>query len=383
MVVKDESDDDNHDESYSNEQNKRKRRRTVAKRHSMSEVTKPLLDMSPLFESLYERMDALNEQGSFEAIIESSIPEYLRAQRVLQDHFADRTISGRLIIPLSRAEMRDHMKMVSIHPQSYIFTLLSRKMSSQPPSLRARILEPPSMTPSGCTVTPLPPLRSAPAINPQVLDALYVIKTTPYERSFLSRIKGFQPSLAPGAIAVDWETRSPWMELMNDIREHYSLMHPDRDQPNETIAPIEYVSLRASHLRQVHDLLRRTFWEGIDVSDSIDYSPEKCTVIATYKQLVVGVAIMSSPQEIYITYLAVRSGWENSQIATSMLYHLITLNPNRDITLHVSINNPAMLLYNQFGFKAEQFIVGFYEDYLDPLSRASKNAFRLRLRRWG
>lgn len=83
-----------------------------------------------------------------------------------------------------------------------------------------------------------------------------------------------------------------------------------------------------------------------------------------------------------------------------MLYHLISLNPNKDITLHVSINNPAMvslplflalcniqlltdiqLLYNRFGFKAEQFIVGFYEDYLDPQSRASKNAFRLRLRR--
>ena len=38
--------------------------------------------------------------------------------------------------------------------------------------------------------------------------------------------------------------------------------------------------------------------------------------------------------------------------------------------------------YNRFGFKAEEFIVGFYEDYLDPNSTQSKNAFRLRLRRW-
>lgn len=98
------------------------------------------------------------------------------------------------------------------------------------------------------------------------------------------------------------------------------------------------------------------------VSDALHFSPEKCTVVAVYKQLVVGAAFLSSPQEAYITYLAVRSGWENSQIATyvsllhgtsvfnnlretsrSMLYHLITLNPNRDITLHVSINNPAMV----------------------------------------
>lgn len=94
-----------------------------------------------------------------------------------------------------------------------------------------------------------------------------------------------------------------------------------------------------------------------------------------------------------------------------MLYSLIERNPGRDILLHVSANNPAMvrsfsfilsclnskdvwyllffitlsfplsqLLYNRFGFKAEEFIVGFYEDYLDSESRASKNAFRLRLR---
>ena len=82
-----------------------------------------------------------------------------------------------------------------------------------------------------------------------------------------------------------------------------------------------------------------------------------------------------------------------------MLYLLISRNPNRDITLHVSANNPAMVtlttytalkhdlrsalqvLYNKFGFKAEEFTVGFYDAYLDPNSRASKNAFRLRLRR--
>ena len=56
--------------------------------------------------------------------------------------------------------------------------------------------------------------------------------------------------------------------------------------------------------------------ESHPVSDSLEYSPEKCTVIATYKNLVVGVALLSSPQETYITYLAVRPGWENAQIAT-------------------------------------------------------------------
>jgi hypothetical protein len=85
----------------------------------------------------------------------------------------------------------------------------------------------------------------------------------------------------------------------------------------------------------------------------------------------------------------------------TMLYHLISLNPGKDITLHVSTNNPAMvrplcflrvvceahtlhlqqLLYNRFGFKAEGFVVGFYDKYLNVQSRLSKNAFLLRLRR--
>ncbi|KAF7289397.1 Cytoplasmic protein [Mycena chlorophos] len=184
----------------------------------------------------------------------------------------------------------------------------------------------------------------------------------------------------PGLVSVDWETVTPWMELMSDVREHFSLSHPEREAPFYALSPILYTALQPWHLNQVHDLLERAFWTGIDVRDSLDYSPERCTIIATYGKLVVGVAIMSSPRETYITYLTVRAGWDNARIATTMLYHLIALNPHQDITLHVSANNSAMLLYNRFGFKAEGFVAGFYETYLDPLSRASKNAFRLRLR---
>lgn len=55
------------------------------------------------------------------------------------------------------------------------------------------------------------------------------------------------------------------------------------------------------------------------VSDSLLYTPERCTVIATYKKVVVGVALLSSPQETYINYLVVRAGWDNAQIATYAL----------------------------------------------------------------
>jgi len=173
------------------------------------------------------------------------------------------------------------------------------------------------------------------------------------------------------------------MTLMEDIRQHHRLRHPacqSGPQHGETAASLVYTTLRRSHLPQVHDLLERMFWSGIDVTDSLEYQPEKATVVVTYKTLVVGVAILSSPREPYITFLAVRAGWDKTQIAKTMLFLLVTRNPGRDITLHVSVNNSAMLLYNQFGFKAEQFVAGFYDDYLDPLSRASTNAFKLRLR---
>jgi hypothetical protein len=52
------------------------------------------------------------------------------------------------------------------------------------------------------------------------------------------------------------------------------------------------------------------------VSDSLQHVPEQATIVAMYKRLVVGCAILSSPVETYITYLAVRAGWENTQVAT-------------------------------------------------------------------
>jgi hypothetical protein len=55
--------------------------------------------------------------------------------------------------------------------------------------------------------------------------------------------------------------------------------------------------------------------------------------------------------------------------------------PNKDITLHVSANNSAMILYQRFGFKPEQFIRDFYHKYLPPDSKHSRHAFLLRLLR--
>ena len=137
--------------------------------------------------------------------------------------------------------------------------------------------------PTSGSLTPIQTPRAPSVVNPQVLDALYAIQSTPYENAFLSRIQGFQPSQQIGVIAVDWETRTPWMELMCDIRDHYALaqyasrhcdlhaahihrllLSPEREQPQEAVAPITYRTLQRCHLAQVHDLLARVFWEGID-----------------------------------------------------------------------------------------------------------------------
>ncbi|KAG2072863.1 hypothetical protein BDR04DRAFT_1127463 [Suillus decipiens] len=296
------------------------------------------------------------EASYFERFMGSVLPECLEVRCQVQDSDCRTDNFGAVLRPLSRYEVSAAINYAST------FGAAALPLPIQATILRKLQLRRPPQS--------------------DIFNSLKSIRTTPYETSFLSRSCGHRPSSTDsGLVAVDWETRSPWMELMADIREHYSYAHPASFESCEVPIPIRYVSLQASHLQQVHELLARVFWDGINVSDLVQSSPERCSVIAMYGKIVIGVALLSSPQEAYITYLAVRAGWDNSQVATTMLYHLIMLNPYRDITLHVAANNPAMLLYNRFGFKAEEFITGFYEDYLDSQSRASMNAFRLRLRR--
>ncbi|PCH44425.1 hypothetical protein WOLCODRAFT_139002 [Wolfiporia cocos MD-104 SS10] len=379
--------DDSADETYQNPSVRARKRRRVYRESSVAVHRENYDPFSLLLSGNSESLNSPGEPSQFfEDVLEGILPELIVAHNTARETLLGHRSDGPSITLLTRADEKDLADTMSHNtksrhgPPPVVTALINRKLQVRPGTLRRKILNNPIIQTSSESVSPMPPMRSV-AANPQVLDALHAIRTTPYERSFLSRIQGYQSPAVLGLMHVDWETRSPWMELLSDIREHYALAHPEHAQPVEVVAPITYMSLHSSHLSQVHDLLTRTFWEGINVSDSLQNSPEKCTIVAAYKKLVVGAAFISSPQETYITYLVVRAGWENCQIATTMLYHLITLNPNKDITLHVSINNPAMLLYNRFGFKAEEFIVGFYEDYLDPESRASKNAFRLRLRR--
>ncbi|KAA1468905.1 hypothetical protein DENSPDRAFT_547940 [Dentipellis sp. KUC8613] len=364
---------------------KPKRSTTKQATRTESPVSSPSLQ--PLLDALTAQYASKqSEDADFQSVIEPQLDDLLKVRQNYEEK-AERDDQGRPILLFSPSDQEDVIRKLEIKRSgaglSVIEAIVLRKLKLQS-IRRAHALVCPALrqTTSGPLAALSTPHRE-PLPNPQVLDALYAIKTTPYESSFLSRLHGAYVDIPDSRqpVAVDYESQAPWMELMEDICMHYALKFPAAELPEEVTAPITYTTLSAEHLPQIHDLLRRLFWAGIDVSDSLQYQPEQATIVALYKRLVVGCAFLSSPQETYITYLAVRPGWENAQIATSMLYHLITRNPNKDITLHVSANNPAMLLYNRFGFKAEEFIVGFYEDYLDRQSRASKNAFRLRLRR--
>ena len=85
--------------------------------------------------------------------------------------------------------------------------------------------------------------------------------------------------------------------------------------------------------------------------------------------------------EGYIAYIAVHPDWRKSRIASFMLFHLTQIIAYRDVTLHVSATNSAMILYQKFGFKAEEFIIDFYNKYFPEDSKECKHAFFMRLRK--
>ena len=102
------------------------------------------------------------------------------------------------------------------------------------------------------------------------------------------------------------------------------------------------------------------------------------------KAVVVGFAFLLlgvSHTEAYMTFLYVRPEFRRCGIAKFVIYHLIQSCSGRDIVLHVSANNPAVMLYQKFGFKVEERIVNFYDKYLPVNSNECKHALFLRLSR--
>ncbi|XP_026461943.1 cysteine-rich protein 2-binding protein-like [Ctenocephalides felis] len=173
----------------------------------------------------------------------------------------------------------------------------------------------------------------------------------------------------------DYETISPWIKLMNEIK-----MKVNKEQGKR--APIDYCYVRPHHIAVINSLCEHFYWPGIDVSDVLQY-PDY-TVVALYKKLVVGFALLvpdANHNEAYISFLWTRPNWQKCGIGSFMLYHLIQTCIGKDITLHVSATNPALILYQKFGFKVEEFILDFYDKYMHATSKECKHALYLRLSR--
>ncbi|EDW11540.2 uncharacterized protein Dmoj_GI17195 [Drosophila mojavensis] len=167
----------------------------------------------------------------------------------------------------------------------------------------------------------------------------------------------------------------PWLRLMCELQHRVNRCYPSR-------STIDFCYVRPQHIPAVNALLQSVFWPGIDVSDCLSY-PDY-SVVALYKKLVIGCGFLVPDvgyNEAYISFMAVRHNWQRAGIATFMLYHLIQTCMSKDITLHVSASNPAVMLYQKFGFKIQEVILNFYDKYLPMDSKQSRNAFFLRLMR--
>jgi len=146
--------------------------------------------------------------------------------------------------------------------------------------------------------------------------------------------------------------------------------------------PIQYCYLQEHHVPVVNSLIQEHFWPGVDVQECTQY-PD-FTVVALYGHLVVGCGFLTpdvKPCEAYISFLLVHPDFQRAGIATFMLYHLIQTCMGKDVTLHCSVDNPAVLLYQKFGFKVEEFCLDFYDKYYPVKHHLSKHAFFMRLKR--
>jgi cysteine-rich protein 2-binding protein len=179
------------------------------------------------------------------------------------------------------------------------------------------------------------PPSPSPSKTVQVLEdpqKLNDIQQTPYANSFASRLYGSprchntvskaEPWLSPWNgrklrpyIRRDFESKPPGMRLLHEIRLAAGKPQKRRQElniPNEQLdsESIDYVYFQKDHLEPVNQVLRRAFWDEIDVSENL-LSPEY-SIVALYKRYVVGCAFMTP--EAYVTYITVVPGWENAGI---------------------------------------------------------------------
>ncbi|KAK6630607.1 hypothetical protein RUM43_014592 [Polyplax serrata] len=181
-------------------------------------------------------------------------------------------------------------------------------------------------------------------------------------------------------IRRDYESSPLWLKLLTELQTKVNNKSEKWIPPPK--APVDFSYVRPQHIPAINSLAQQYFWPGINLSECLQYPDFSCVVL--YKKLIVGFAFLVPDvriNEAYISFIFTRPEWRGAGIGTFMLYHLIQTCMGRDITLHVSVTNPAFFLYQKFGFKVEEFIQDFYDRYLPVDSKDCKHAFFLRLSR--
>ncbi|CAG9853603.1 unnamed protein product [Phyllotreta striolata] len=181
-------------------------------------------------------------------------------------------------------------------------------------------------------------------------------------------------------IRRDVESFPTWLKLMAEIK-----LSVNGGEKNYSLPPrssLDYTYVQPEHIPAINSLCNQFFWPGIDLGETLLYPDFSCVVL--YKRLIVGFAFLVpdvSHTETYLSFIFTRPYWRKCGIAKFMIYHLIQTSMGKDVTLHVSMNNPVLLLYQKFGFKVENVVLGFYDKYLREDVGESKNAFFCRLER--
>ncbi|KAF7983692.1 hypothetical protein HWV62_19611 [Athelia sp. TMB] len=273
--------DDSGDDTYELDTSKQRRRPTNKRRKAPKRGAKPERDATPAlsegaklfpFQPLLDLVEwtELDDADAppFDALFGGLLLDFVRVRDEILERESGQDAHGRTLRPLTRAEASS---LIEIHSNPLDCNSMddsSEKPTHKNVALRKLKLQRISMPSSYGPSTSLSPLispRPIPPPNPAVLDALYAIRTTPYASSFASRIHGRVQEEDVVAVDWDWDIEGvPWMAVMADVRAHYALARAEREQPLEFSGPIAYVTLQAHHLEQVHDLLERVFWAGID-----------------------------------------------------------------------------------------------------------------------
>ncbi|XP_049875852.1 cysteine-rich protein 2-binding protein [Pectinophora gossypiella] len=179
-------------------------------------------------------------------------------------------------------------------------------------------------------------------------------------------------------IRRDQHSTPLWLKLMDELLRKTHRHVKNYEPPPR--ATIDYSYVRPQHVAAVNSLCAQHFWPGIDLTEALEYPEFSCVV--TYKRMVVGCAFLVPDvraHEAYISFVLTRPEWRRAKIATFMLYHLLQTCTGKDVTLHVSPTNPAIFLYQKFGFKVEELIQDFYEKYFDIDYKGCRHALFLRL----